>query len=844
MMMDDNVVDDGVVPKEGATARTVTEAEDQLVYPELGTEFTDTTVTKLGSMAKVRMAVKRSKREAKQQRAQRTRERAAKNTCNDDEVARVVAELDAECERRRQRHANEARSALEVRRQRRVVDGGDEVGERARVNLVQHEDAKVVGNDEGDGGMSVAASDGLPTAAMMVDGVQQYVKTDSGARYSVPGTDWMTRGEKHHVDAPVMYVEGIGGFLLDVLGVWTFSMTNVYGQTVTIDACIVEGCTGEFLVGVDFLERHRATVDFDRGEVRYPERNHEVIIPFRTTKETTDSAVAAVRLASATNLHRRAVQTVEVAIAAPDGEKGVFLPTVNHGAVLLASAVTKVTNGKAMVPAINTYGGRIKLPSRKELGVWIPITQDMELLTMHGELDPERVNTWLDELADANTPLDDEHDVNIGTEEPSTRMLILKLLRAYRDLANAQDECPPATTLNIEHHFDTGDAAPIMMRRRRQAQTEDAIVDGNVDSMLSAGLIEHGEGAWGFPVVLERKKDGSVRFCVDYRALNSVTRKDVYPLPRIDETLESLGGARLFTTLDLRSGYWQIRVAEEDRDKTVFMTKRGLYRFKRMPFGLTNAPATFQRLMNGVLRGLTWMTCLGYLDDIIIFTEGGIERHVVELAGVLERLRSAGLSLKLKKCTFATTSMEYLGHHLSDKGVQPVERLVRSVREFPRPVDATEVKRFVHLAGYYRKFIAAFGSIVEPLTRLLKKDVQWEWSEAQEFAFERVKMLLTTRPLLLYPNFELPFRLVTDASKVGLGACLMQDHGRGWQPIAYGSKVNNKAESNYSITELECLAMVWSVKMFRPYLYGRAFTIITDHAALKWLMTRPSATRI
>ncbi|KAE9346468.1 hypothetical protein PR003_g7426 [Phytophthora rubi] len=460
MMMDDNVVDDGVVPKEGATARTV---------------------TKLGSMAKVRMAVKRSKREAKQQRA---RERAAKNTCNDDEVARVVAELDAECERRRRRHVHEARSALEVRRQRRVVDGGDEVGERARVNLVQHEDAKVVGNDGGDGGMSVAASEGLPTAAMMIDGVQQYVKIDSGARYSVAGTDWMTRGEKHHADAPVMYVEGIGGFLLDVLGVWTFSMTNVYGQTVTIDACIVEGCTDEFLVGVDFLERHRATVDFDRGEVRYPERNHEVIIPFRTIKETTDSAVAAVRLASATNLHRRAVQTVEVAIAAPDGEEGVFLPTVNNGAVLLASAVTKVTNGKAMVPAINTYGGRIKLLSRKELGVWIPITPDMELLTMHGELDPERVNTWLDELGDANTPLDDEHDVNIGTEEPSTRMLILKLLRAYRDLANAQDECPPATTLNVEHHIDTGDAAPIMMRRRRQAQTEDAIVDSNVDSAV------------------------------------------------------------------------------------------------------------------------------------------------------------------------------------------------------------------------------------------------------------------------------------------------------------------------------------------------------------------------
>jgi hypothetical protein len=294
----------------------------------------------------------------------------------------------------------------------------------------------------------------------------------------------------------------------------------------------------------------------------------------------------------------------------------------------------------------------------------------------------------------------------------------------------------------------------------------------------------------------------------------------------------------LFTTLDLRAGYWQIRVAREDRDKTAFTTKRGLYRFKRMPFGLMNAPSTFQRMMNGVLRGLTWTTCQVYLDDIIVFTRGGIERHVVELASVLDQLATAGLTLKLKKCMFATTSMEYLGHELSCKGVRPVQRLVTAVKDFPRPRDPTEVKRFVHLAGYYRKFVESFGSIMAPLTMLLRKDVEWRWTEEQEFAFERVKVILTSKPLLIYPDFEHPFRLVTDASKVGLGACLMQDLGRGWQPVAYASKVNSAAETNYSITELECLAVVWSVKLFRPQLYGRTFTIVTDHAALKWLMTR------
>jgi hypothetical protein len=276
---------------------------------------------------------------------------------------------------------------------------------------------------------------------------------------------------------------------------------------------------------------------------------------------------------------------------------------------------------------------------------------------------------------------------------------VLRLLRAYREVMGNKGACPAATKLNVRHHIDTGTAAPVMLKRRRQAQTEAAVTGQNVDTMLGAGVIEEGNGAWGFPVVLVRKKDGEVRFCVDYRALNKITKKDVYALPRIDETLEALGGALLFTTLDLRAGYWQIRVARQDRDKTAFMTKRGLCRFKRMPFGLMNAPSTFQRMMNGVLRGLTWTTCLVYLDDIIVFTRGGIERHVVELASGLERLLVAGLTLKLKKCVFATQSMEYIVHKRSCEGVQPVECLVTAVKEFPRPTYPVTVKRFVHLAG-------------------------------------------------------------------------------------------------------------------------------------------------
>ncbi|GMF48349.1 unnamed protein product [Phytophthora fragariaefolia] len=244
-------------------------------------------------------------------------------------------------------------------------------------------------------------------------------------------------------------------------------------------------------------------MDFDRCELHYVERRHDVVIPFHMTG-TNDSAVAAVTLASTPNLRRRAVQPMEVAIAAPDGEEGRFLSTVNNGAVLLTAVVTKVMSGMAIIPAINTYGGRIKLPSRKGLGVWIPMHEDMELLQMYGELQPQRVQNWLDELGDTSTPLDDELDVAIVTDGQSARELILKLLQAYRDQANAQDECPPPTMSSVTSILEN--ATPIKMRQRRQEHTAEAISDGHVDAILSAGVIEHGEGTWGFPVVLARKK--------------------------------------------------------------------------------------------------------------------------------------------------------------------------------------------------------------------------------------------------------------------------------------------------------------------------------------------------
>lgn len=451
----------------------------------------------------------------------------------------------------RERDATAALVKLQERREQRKRDEEPHSGlKSACVSLVQR------GNDLDDESAAqyVGAEDGLPTASMLIDGEPKLIKLDSCARYSVAGTTWMQYGDKLPDDAPVDYVEGIGGFLLDVLGVWRFRFENVFGEMISVDACIVSGCTEEFLLGVDFLTKKKANMDFERSEVKYTEDGRVVVIPFITEQDSSDAKAAAVRVAGKTRIAARAVTPIEISVAAKDGERGIFIPTHATGAVLLAATLTTAHGGRAWVPAINSNGTPARLPNKKELGTWLPVDDDMTILDVNSHMDISRLDEWIKSLGDDETPLDNEDEVQIGVEDPAARELMKRLLRVYRKLSADTSDCPPATALNVQHHIDTGDTAPIMMKRRRHAQSEDQITEENVDKMLKAGVIEEGDGAWGFPVVLVRKKDGEVRFCIDYRALNKVTKKDVYPLPRIDETLEALGGALLFTTLDLKAG--------------------------------------------------------------------------------------------------------------------------------------------------------------------------------------------------------------------------------------------------------------------------------------------------
>ena len=387
----------------------------------------------------------------------------------------------------------------------------------------------------------------------------------------------------------------------------------------------------------------------------------------------------------------------------------------------------------------------------------------------------------------------------------------------------------------VKHHIRTGNAPPIRQQPRRLPIALREEANKAVEEMKSQGVIEPSSSPWSSPVVLVRKKDGSVRFCVDYRKLNSVTHKDSYPLPRIDDTLEALGGSEWFSTLDLKSGYWQVELAAEDKEKSAFSTGCGLWQFNVMPFGLCNAPATFERLMEQVLAGMDPSIALVYLDDILIHARSFAD-HLRHLRLVLDRLRSAGLKLSAKKCFLFQHRVKYLGHIISKEGVSMDGEKVESVLAWPVPTNARELRSFLGLCSYYRRFVRGFADIARPLHQLTEKNRSFEWTEVAAKAFASLKQALTTAPVLGYPIPGEQYLLDTDASDVGIGAVLSQVQGGMERPVAYYSRVLSRPEKQYCTTRKELLAVVKSIHHFRPYLYGVEFVVRTDHAALKWLL--------
>lgn len=394
-------------------------------------------------------------------------------------------------------------------------------------------------------------------------------------------------------------------------------------------------------------------------------------------------------------------------------------------------------------------------------------------------------------------------------------------------------------THEITHEIRTKDENPIYCKAYRYPLVHEKEIERQIGEMLKQGIIRESNSPynsplWIVPKKLDNSKQRKWRIVIDYRKINEKSIDDKFPIPNIESILDKLGRSQYFTILDLAKGFHQILVKDSDQKKTAFSTPLGHFEYVRMPFGLKNAPATFQRLINSILREFINRICVVYLDDILIFSTS-LQEHVINVNKVFSALRRANLKIQVDKCNFFCKETEYLGHTLTKDGMKPNPKKIEDIVKLKLPSTQKQIKSFLGITGYYRKFVKDYARIAKPMTYYLKKDKQINKSDPSYInAFEELKTLLTTHPILRYPDFSKPFKVNSDASNFALGAVLLQEG----HPIAYASRTLNEHEVKYGTPEKELLAVVWACRYFRPYIYGKEFLLQTDHEALKWLHTK------
>lgn len=651
------------------------------------------------------------------------------------------------------------------------------------------------------GAMTTLNSNVLPIS---IDGVFMKALVDTGASISCISMSQLSKlpSLPKLQKSNISHVRGVGGEILDVVGCIELNV-NIQNCIVLQKFHVFQRLHFSIILGMDFLDNNDVILDFSQKIITLP--NCQTVNFLSST--TFDIGIA--RASKPFTIQPNCITNIPVHLSrVPHNALCLLEPVTSLHHVTSARVLLKARKGRGVCQLINHTNIPIHLHPKQIVGKLFPV--DVNLIE---PLEDSTNGQCYTRATSSKTNKEKAEDLGISLDDADlteiNKTKLLEFIGKNRDVF-AKDMTELGQTSVHQHRINTGTARPTRQQFYRASPTMKNEIEKQTKEMLHDDIIEPSTSPWNSPVVLVKKSNGEMRFCVDYRRLNSVTEPECFPLPRLEDVFDTIGNskAKIFSVLDLRSGFWQIPLDPETKHKTAFVTHHGIFQFKRLPFGLQNAPTTFQMLMTQVLQGLNWKFVLVYVDDILLLSDT-FENHLQHLQLVFDRLRSANLKLKPSKCKFALQKVNYLGHIISKDGIEVNPEKIAVVKSFPIPKNQKQVRSFLGLCNYYRRFILGYSKITHPLNQLLHKNKPFKWTSECTTAFEKLKNALISPPILALPDTAKEFILSTDASSTAIGFVLSQADTEGRErAIAYGGRSLRGAEFKWDVSERECLALV------------------------------------